>query len=299
MAKIDFHIHSCYSDGKLTPYEIVNLASEREIKYISITDHDTIKAYSDDLFVYANKKKVHLVSGVELSTQKGHRRFHILGYNIDLKNIRLIRHLQQMQISRTLYLDNVANKLKQHGFVLDKASLKNIESVTKAHIAQAVIDNPLNAKKLNEIFKTIPQRGMFIETLLNEGCPCYVKREMITPAQAARIIRGAGGIVVLAHPVAYLYENNMSIEEVANVVTSIKADGLETKYLYVDKDNRHVYDNHAWHQFAKDNNLIETSGSDFHFHDDIHPDLGELNEKSGMSQAAIDYIVAKKKLKRK
>ena len=69
MKKIDLHIHTNYSDGSLTPFEVIDEAYKSKVEVISITDHDTIDAYSNDLIEYANKKGIKLIYGVEISTK--------------------------------------------------------------------------------------------------------------------------------------------------------------------------------------------------------------------------------------
>ena len=85
--KIDLHIHSNYSDGVLSMFQIIDEAVKNKVQIISITDHDSIKVYSKKLFDYAKEKNITLIPGVEISTKYQGFGVHILGYNIDLNNI--------------------------------------------------------------------------------------------------------------------------------------------------------------------------------------------------------------------
>jgi len=84
--KIDLHIHSNYSDGVLSVFQIIDEAVKNKVQIISITDHDSIKGYSKKLFDYAKGKNITLIPGVEISTKYQGFGVHILGYNIDLNN---------------------------------------------------------------------------------------------------------------------------------------------------------------------------------------------------------------------
>lgn len=272
--KIDLHIHSNYSDGVLTPFQIIDEAVKNKVQIISITDHDSIKGYSKKLFDYAKEKNVTLIPGVEISTKYQGFGVHILGYNIDLNNEKLNNLLNNSQKNRIDYLENVANKLRNFGYEINIHKLKELESVTKAHIALDVIENDNNKELLLSAFGKIPNKGLFIETLLNENCPCYVKKESVSPKEVSNVIKNAGGLVFIAHPVAYRYEYTVNEETILKLAKEINADGIEAGYIYVTKDNEVVNESKIWLEFANENNLFGSIGSDFHKEDGLHPTIG-------------------------
>ena len=94
---------------------------------------------------------------------------------------------------------------------LDAWQVYKLETVTKAHISTNVVENKENEGLLIKTFGYVPNRGEFIETIMNEGCPAYVKKITITPREATEVIREAGGKAVLAHPVGFKYENNLEV----------------------------------------------------------------------------------------
>ena len=216
--KIDLHIHTNCSDGLLSPYEIIDEALKVGVNTISITDHDTVDAYTEKLISYAKEKHIKLIPGVEISTKLNKVGYHVLGYNIDINNKNLKDKLKSLKNARHDYLNNVAQKLEELGYILNTKKLSEIEIVTKAHIARDIISNKENESLLLKEFNEIPNMGKFIETIMNEGCPAYVKKESITPTLAAKLIRSAGGIVVLAHPVCYKYEDDVNIEEIKQLI---------------------------------------------------------------------------------
>ena len=97
--RIDLHMHSVISDGVLTPKELIDEAVKNNVDTISICDHDSIEAYTDELFEYAKSNNINLIRGVEISTQDGVG-VHVLGYNIDLNNQELIDTLYKLRNAR-------------------------------------------------------------------------------------------------------------------------------------------------------------------------------------------------------
>ena len=275
---IDLHIHTSKSDGILTPKEVIDEAVKNNVNVISICDHDTIEAYTDSLLEYAKKNNIKLIYGVEISTKYKGYGYHVLGYNIDIFNKDLKEELSKIRLARHNYLYEVSKKLNELGYIVNTNELDKIDSVTKAHIANDIINNEKNKDLLIKKFNKIPSKGEFIETLLNENCPCYVEKLSITPYVASCMIKKYGGKVILAHPVAYYYEDKKTIEDITNLLKEMNADGIEGNYIYIDKNNIKHNDIDIWNNLANKLNIVSTIGSDFHNFDNIHPVLGLINE---------------------
>lgn len=275
---IDLHIHTSKSDGILTPKEVIDEAVKNNVNVISICDHDTIEAYTDSLLEYAKKNNIKLIYGVEISTKYKGYGYHVLGYNIDIFNKDLKEELSKIRLARHNYLYEVSKKLNELGYIVNTNELDKIDSVTKAHIANDIINNEKNKDLLIKKFNKIPSKGEFIETLLNENCPCYVEKLSITPYVASCIIKKYGGKVILAHPVAYYYEDKKTIEDITNLLKEMNADGIEGNYIYIDKNNIKHNDIDIWNNLANKLNIVSTIGSDFHNFDNIHPVIGLINE---------------------
>lgn len=289
--RIDLHIHTTMSDGALTPKEVIDEASKNGTSIIAIADHDTIEAYSDELFSYAKSKQVKLINAVEISTKACKVGIHVLGYNFDLNNKQFQEKLYKLRNARHDYLYNVAKKLNELGYIINVEELDKIDAVTKAHISLDVINNEENKDLLVNNFGHIPSKGEFIETVMNENCPAYVKKETVTPKKAAEIIRAANGKVVLAHPVAYVHEDNLTDENILEIIRDMKPDGLEANYLYVDRNDNKINEVEKWNKFAKENNLFVTVGSDFHNKDGIRPEIGFVNTDFILEDKVIDEII--------
>ena len=88
--KIDLHIHTNCSDGGNNIYEVIDMAINNKLDMISITDHDTVMAYGDEVFKYAYDRGIELVTGVEISVKYNNETIHVLGYNIDVENADVI-----------------------------------------------------------------------------------------------------------------------------------------------------------------------------------------------------------------
>lgn len=289
--RIDLHIHTTMSDGVLTPKEVIEEAYKNGVSVIAIADHDTIEAYNEELFSYAESKKIKFINAVEISTKANKAGVHVLGYNFDLNNKQMKERLYKIRNARHDYLHNVAKKLNELGYFLNIEELDKIDAVTKAHIALDIINCEKNKEILLRNFDHIPSKGEFIETIMNENCPAYVKKETVTPKEAAEIIRAAHGKVVLAHPVAYVHEDNLTNTDILNIINDMKPDGLEANYLYIDRNDNKINEIEKWNKFAKENNLFVTVGSDFHNKDGLRPEIGFVNTSFTLEDKVIDEII--------
>lgn len=288
---IDLHIHTTISDGSFSPKEVIDEAAKNLVFAIAITDHDSIDAYTDEIIEYAKSKGVKLINAVEISTRARKVGVHVLGYNLDLNNYQFREQLSKLRNARHDYLYKVAKKLNVLGYELNVEKLDKIDAVTKAHISSDIIDNENNRSLLLKEFGHLPNKGEFIEKIMNENCPAYVKKVTVSPKEAAEMIRAANGKVVLAHPVAYAHEDNMTEEDVQKIIDDMKPDGLETNYIYVDRDSNVINEVDKWNKLAKKNNLFVTAGSDFHKKDGLHPEIGFVNVEFKLDEGVPEEIL--------
>lgn len=298
MAKfIDLHIHSTCSDGALSPKEVIKRAKDNEVSVISIADHDSTYAYTEELFEFAKNQDIELLPAVEISTKHGGIGVHVLGYCFDLNNEKLQQTLLKLRNARQDYLGSASEKLKTLGYKVNEDKLKDVLSVTKSHIALDVIENASNKSLLLKMFGHVPGKGEFIETIMNEGCPAFVEKFSISPIDASKIIHEAGGKVVLAHPVAYRHEDGVEWNWILTLAKEMKADGIEANYLYVNQYDEMIDETEFWNKFAKDNGFFVTTGSDFHDFDAIRPDIGFVNTSLVFDDGEVNDIL--KNLKNK
>ena len=288
---IDLHVHTNISDGALTPKEVIDEAANNNVSVLAIADHDIIDAYTDDLFNYAKEKKIEIIPAVEISTKTKKCGIHVLGYNIDINSEKLKNKLFELRNIRHKYLHDVSKALNDVGYKIDTDELDKIEAVTKAHIARDVIKQEENKDLLMKDFGHIPEMGEFIENIMNEGCKAYVKKDTVSPKDAANIIRAAGGKVVLAHPVAYKHEDNLTDEDILELVKETKADAIEANYIYINRDGVKINEVEKWNKFAKENGLLTTIGSDFHNFNKNSPIIGLINEDINLTNEEIEKIL--------
>ena len=151
--RIDLHIHTNMSDGVLSPKEVIDEAYKNGVTIMAIADHDTIEAYNEELYNYAENKNIKIINAVEISTKSDKVGIHVLGYNFDINNKELNEKLFALRNARHKYLHDVAEKLNQLGYILNIDKLDQIDAVTKAHIALDIVNNKEKDKEyINKLF---------------------------------------------------------------------------------------------------------------------------------------------------
>ena len=266
---IDLHTHTDQSDGELSPFALLDRAQKNGVSVVSIADHDTLAAYDQGVASYAEKIGITLVPGVEISTvDESGKKWHILGHFIDPFDLGLCDWLESLKQARKIYAKEMIKKLETIGWQIDKDRLLQFDVISKAHIADAVIDYLENLSALKRKFNNrMPSRGEFIEATMNKGCPAYIPRlKSPTPKEAIDVIRQAGGVASVAHPIAAIYEQNMTVEEIEDAIKSFSPDGIEAYYYYFSKSRKDQKFEmvHEFVDLAKRLNIIAVGGSDFH-----------------------------------
>jgi len=241
MKNSDLHTHSYYSDGILSPTELVRLAKENGIRNLSLTDHNSISGV-EEAIKEGKKIGVNIIPGTELRSKEGE----VLGYFIDIRNKELLRKIKIIQDRSKKVLRNLIKELKKKGInvkfneVIDTKLKK--DNVLTAYLFKFLKSkNQISIKEIKEIMK-----GDLFE-------PSYSTEEVI------KMINDAGGIAVLAHPwYSKTFLDEVRIEELVKAgLRGIEMDNGgrgEEKSGSLDKINK----------FAEKYNLILTSGSDFH-----------------------------------
>lgn len=266
---IDLHTHTDRSDGMLSPFELVDRAHKNHVSVLSIADHDTLAAYDQNVIAYADDLGISLIPGIEISTiGKNGKKWHILGHFIDPFDPILRDWLELQKKARKIYAKEVVQKLKSIGWRVDDKHLLQFDVVSKAHISDAVLNNPNNKEALLKKFQgRLPSRGEFIENTLNKGCPAYVQRtKSPTPEEAITVIRKAEGVATVAHPIAAVYEQDMTFVEIAETIKELKPDGIEAYYYYYSKSrgDQKFEMVQQFEELADHLEVVPTGGSDFH-----------------------------------
>ncbi len=256
---IDLHVHSTFSDGTLTPSELVIYANKLNLTAIALTDHDCIDGVGEAIEAAADTPLT-VIPGIEISTRYNGHEIHMLGLNIDYMNSDFQTHINEFKHSRENRNAKMIEALKNQGFDIadEKLAVRFPDSIiTRAHYAVWLVENGYVASK-DDAFKKY----------LSPGCPCYFKKEVVSPEQAIKIIHDAGGKAIIAHPLLY----HMSDTEVEILVSSMVThglDGIEAIYSC----NKWT-DESRMKALAQKYNLIISGGSDFHGANKPGLDLG-------------------------
>lgn len=264
MSKVNLHIHSKFSDGELSPEQIVKKAKKEKMAFLSLTDHDSVRGVKRFLAA-CREKNIACLSGVEISTEYKNKELHILGYNIDVKNKPLREVLKKQRKIRRERAEKMITKFEKLGFEINKKTTRKIlknESVSKPHIRNLIINSKKNIKKLKIEYDFDAKTGDFISLFINKpGQIGYVPKKKIPAKQAILAIKNAGGISVLAHPGAE-FKNKEEFKKTAKDFIKWGLGGIEIFYPYNKMSNRKKIKFYL--DFSKKNGLIATAGSDFH-----------------------------------
>lgn len=253
--RVDLHVHSYYSDGNKSPEDLLHLAKESNLSGLSITDHDTIQAYSKELFDLAKKLEIILISGVEISSELNKETVHILGYNFDINSLEFKHFLSLIQERRKLRNLEILKKLNQMKILITEQELN--EYTHKKNIAQTIVGRVHIAQLMLEKGYVSNIQKAFDDYIHDEG-PCFVKGFKFPPDQIIDQIHKAKGKAVLAHP------NLIKSRNTINNLLKFPFDGIEAYYGKLIP----AYEK-KWIELAHKNNLLITGGSDFH--GDIRP----------------------------
>jgi predicted metal-dependent phosphoesterase TrpH len=245
--KYDLHIHSNCSDGTYSPAEILHLAKQQNLKGLSITDHDTIAAYSPELFAEANELGLTVLTGVEFSAIEKETTVHILGYGFDWRNLQLIEFVERHIKIREERNRAIIAKLAKKGFKITYEDLENrrikpTQVLGRPHIGQILIEKG-HVKNLAEAF----------ERYLADGRSCYVESKNPSIEETIKVIQQAGGKAVLAHP--HLFKKKRILKEILKK----PFDGVECYYAKLSRK-----DAEGFVSIAKEKKWLITGGSDFH-----------------------------------
>jgi predicted metal-dependent phosphoesterase TrpH len=266
---IDLHIHSQSSDGAFTVDEIVKEAKRRNIEFMSITDHDSIgcQLIAMDL---AGKAEIRYVSGVELNVTFSHPKYRagkpvsldFLGYQFDAENKELRDKLQRMADYReeraAKILSNLNGEFEKEG--IQKFTKKDFEAI------QASVDGTLGRPHIADylVKKGIVRNRQ--EAFDKYLVRCDVPKFPLYLEEASRLVRNAGGKIVLAHPNdphgTSLVALTKSLPEQTEIVRESMLgliDGVECWHSRSDAQTTSHY-----LKFAKEHGLMVTGGSDCH-----------------------------------
>ncbi len=243
--KCDLHVHSNFSDGIFTPQKLIDMAKQKRLDCIAITDHDTfdgVKVAAE----YAKQVGMGYIVGAELSCM-GDREVHLLAYNVNMDDPSFDSELAKIVGLRQQRNALLVEKLHQYGVDIDLGSLKSHGTIGRGVIAREMVRLGY-CKDVPEVF----------DKYLGVNKCCYVKSERLSPVDGIRFALRFGGIPVLAHP-KQLRLDFSEFEKFLRPLVLAGLGGIEAQYFTHNNDERKFYT-----KMAKKYKLIVTGGSDFH-----------------------------------
>lgn len=247
---IDLHTHTNVSDGTDTPAELINKALASGIKVVAITDHDSIGGW--DEATSHLRAGMDLVLGSEISCQtEDGISVHMLGLLFDPLHEPLQDVLGQTRDNRFGRMERIIVRLNNAGIEISMeevlAQLSDGATLGRPHLADALVAKGL-AKSRDEIF----------EKWLHNSSPYYVSHYSPTPEEVIRHIKAAGGVAVIAHPMASLRGRTISVESFSSYVEA-GLDGIEVNHRDHSADQRILLT-----RIADELGVVRTGSSDYH-----------------------------------
>ena len=134
--KVDYHIHSYYSDGTMSPVELVRKYHDEEYAIISITDHDGIDGVKEAITA-GEALRIQVITGVEFSTEYEGQEIHLLGYRFDPDTVALKDKLTELKAERRARNIRLVAKLSEMGYDISMEELE--KSAPKGYVGKPVI----------------------------------------------------------------------------------------------------------------------------------------------------------------
>ncbi len=247
---IDLHMHSTCSDGTFRPADLVREARGAGVTRMALTDHDTVEGLAEASEA-ARLEGVAFLGGLEISAEFGPGTLHILGYGFDPKEPRLLERLafaQRCRADRNPIIVERLNALGLDVTLQEVAARAGGDLVGRPHFAQTLLDKGY-----------VSSRQEAFDRYLAKGQPAYADKVRLSPAESIEIIRNAGGVAVLAHPLQLKIEDP---EELGAFVRNLKDLGLQGMECYY--RNHTEEDEARFTSLARKYSLLPTGGSDFH-----------------------------------
>jgi 3',5'-nucleoside bisphosphate phosphatase len=263
--EVDLHCHTTASDGALSPAEVVGRAAHYALTVIAVTDHDTTAGIAAAQAA-AQAHELTVIPGVEINTDVPGNEVHVLGYFIDYTNKEFSDELVRLREGRLGRARRVVELLATLGVRIRLERVLEIAggSVGRPHVAQAIIEAGY-ASTISEAF----------DRYLGRNAPAYVPRMKFAPTEACQLIRRAGGVPVLAHPVSFgpggVIRDRPGLEALLVELAGAGLMGLEAYYPGYD-----AVTSEYLMGLARRHNLLLTGGSDFHGLQPEKADLGSV-----------------------
>ncbi|NCX09333.1 MAG: PHP domain-containing protein [Actinobacteria bacterium] len=247
---IDLHTHTNFSDGTDSPAQLINKALAAGISVIGLTDHDSVSGWQEA--TAALRPGISLVPGAEISCQTlDGISVHILGLLFDSQNVELMKTMEETRMNRHGRMAKIIARINEAGIdiTMDDVLEQLADGATlgRPHLADALVKKGVVASR-DEAFTQ----------MLHNKSKYYVSHYSPTPEVAIKLIKDAGGVSVIAHPMASHRGRTISSETFGSLIKA-GLDGIE-----VDHRDHSPEEKNQLIELARDNNLVMTGASDYH-----------------------------------
>jgi predicted metal-dependent phosphoesterase TrpH len=247
---IDLHTHTTFSDGTDTPTQLINKALAAGITTIALTDHDSISGWQEA--TTALRPGIALAPGAEVSCQTPDGiSVHILGLLFDPSNTELINTLEKTRENRFGRMEKIIAKINEAGIDITMSEvleqLSDGATLGRPHLADALVKKGVVASR-EEAFTQ----------MLHNHSKYYVSHYSPTPEAVIKLIKGAGGVSVIAHPMASHRGRTISLDTFGSLIQA-GLDGIE-----VDHRDHSPQEKTQLIALARDSKLVMTGASDYH-----------------------------------
>jgi predicted metal-dependent phosphoesterase TrpH len=248
VSRIDLHAHSSASDGTLRPAELVRAAADAGLDVVALTDHDTTDGWAPA--AQALPPGLRLVRGAELSCTAQGISLHLLAYLFDPEDAALSTALAEVRDSRVSRAQRMVEKLQRDGHAVtwEQVQAHAEGTVGRPHIARALVASGL-VDSVSEAFTAdwIGPRGRY-----------WAAKHELDAVDAVRLVAGAGGVTVFAHPAAASRGGTVPDDVIVSLAEAGLA-GLEVDHVdHTEQARAHL------RGLADDLDLLVTGSSDFH-----------------------------------
>lgn len=245
----DLHVHTTASDGEFSPSKILEKAKNLNLDTISITDHDTTDGIREAI-KYSKKININFIPGIELNAHVPKGKMHILGYYFNINDTSFLLTMKSLKKEREDRNNKFIQEFNKQGINITIENLKKYSTgniISKPHFARALLDKGY----INDIEEAY-------SNYFNVSPMKDIKRKSLSPQEAITLIKKAGGIAILAHPIT-LKLNYDELKLEIKTLKKLGLDGIECyNSIHSPKDIKELI------EIAKEYDMLITGGSDYH-----------------------------------
>jgi predicted metal-dependent phosphoesterase TrpH len=252
---IDLHTHTNASDGTDSPTQLIDKAINRGINILALTDHDTTRGWDEArsaLLNHPSQTEMKLVLGSEISCQDDNGiSIHMLGLLFDPDHQPLFEVLERTRENRHSRMERIIARLNEAGIdiTIDEVNAQRQGDATlgRPHLADALVARG-----------HVASRDEAFAALLHNKSKFYINHYSPSPVETIKLIKAAGGVAIIAHPLASQRGRTISMDLFESLI-AVGLDGIE-----VDHRDHSENEKSELLRFAIENELIVTGSSDYH-----------------------------------